>query len=64
MARLFFWQKSALARRWLEFIRLESADDFAAEFAVMAEFLQDELLAHAMLLRDFGPGLGRPMWIR
>jgi hypothetical protein len=35
-------------------------DDFAAEFAVMADSLQDELLAHAVLLRDFGPGLGRP----
>ncbi len=35
-------------------------DDFAAEFTVMAESLQDELLAHAVLLRDFGPGLGRP----
>lgn len=35
-------------------------DDFAAEFAVLAESLQDELLAHALLLRDFGPGLGRP----
>lgn len=35
-------------------------DDFATEFAVLAEPLQDELLAHALLLRDFGPGLGRP----
>ena len=35
-------------------------DDFAAEFAALAESLQDELLAHALLLRDFGPGLGRP----
>jgi hypothetical protein len=35
-------------------------DDFADEFAVLAEPLQDELLAHALLLRDFGPGLGRP----
>lgn len=35
-------------------------DDFAAELAVLAESLQDELLAHALLLRDFGPGLGRP----
>lgn len=35
-------------------------DDFAAEFAGLAESLQDELLAHAVLLRDFGPGLGRP----
>ena len=35
-------------------------DDFAVEFAALAESLQDELLAHALLLRDFGPGLGRP----
>lgn len=35
-------------------------DDFAAEFAALTESLQDELLAHALLLRDFGPGLGRP----
>ncbi|MFA5243196.1 MAG: type II toxin-antitoxin system RelE/ParE family toxin [Sulfuricella sp.] len=35
-------------------------DDFAAEFSLLAESLQDELLAHALLLRDFGPGLGRP----
>jgi hypothetical protein len=35
-------------------------DDFAAEFSALAEALQDELLAHALLLRDFGPGLGRP----
>lgn len=35
-------------------------DDFADEFAALTESLQDELLAHALLLRDFGPGLGRP----
>lgn len=35
-------------------------DDFAKEYSALAESLQDELLAHAMLLRDFGPGLGRP----
>ncbi len=35
-------------------------DNFASEFAGLAESLQDELLAHALLLRDFGPGLGRP----
>jgi hypothetical protein len=35
-------------------------DDFATEFAALAVPLQDELLAHALLLRDFGPGLGRP----
>lgn len=26
----------------------------------MVESLQDELLAHALLLREFGPNLGRP----
>ena len=35
-------------------------DDFALEFAALAAPLQDELLAHALLLKDFGPGLGRP----
>jgi hypothetical protein len=35
-------------------------DEFASEFAALTESLQDELLAHAMLLRDFGPALGRP----
>lgn len=35
-------------------------DDFATEVDALAQPLQDELLAHALLLRDFGPGLGRP----
>lgn len=35
-------------------------DDFDAEFKAFQETLQDELLAHAMLLRDYGPNLGRP----
>jgi len=35
-------------------------DEFDAEFESMKEGLQDELLAHALLLREFGPGLGRP----
>lgn len=35
-------------------------DAFEAEFREMAQSLQDELLAHAVLLREFGPGLGRP----
>lgn len=35
-------------------------DDFSAEFAALDQALQDELLAHAILLRDYGPGLGRP----
>lgn len=35
-------------------------DDFDAEFAALEEGLQDELLAHAKLLEEFGPNLGRP----
>jgi hypothetical protein len=35
-------------------------DDFDGEFASLAEDLQDELLAHAKLLAQFGPSLGRP----
>jgi hypothetical protein len=34
--------------------------DFDAELAALDELLQDELLAHARLLADFGPNLGRP----
>jgi hypothetical protein len=36
-------------------------DAFEAEFAALTEGLQDELLAHAHLLAQFGPNLGRPM---
>ena len=35
-------------------------DAFDAEFQAFAEGLQDELLAHARLLGEFGPRLGRP----
>ena len=35
-------------------------DAFASEFAALGESLQDELLAHVVLLRNFGPALGRP----
>lgn len=35
-------------------------DDFLAEFQAMSDVLQDELLAHARLLQEFGPHLGRP----
>ncbi len=35
-------------------------DEFDADFQEMAEGLQDELLAHALLLQEFGPNLGRP----
>lgn len=33
---------------------------FDLEFRVLKEGLQDELLAHAKLLQEFGPQLGRP----
>ena len=33
---------------------------FEAEFDVLPEAVQDELLAHAHLLEEFGPTLGRP----
>jgi hypothetical protein len=35
-------------------------DDFHTEFGGLDEGLQDELLAHARLLAEFGPNLGRP----
>ena len=35
-------------------------DEFDAEFQEIPEGLQDEILAHALLLRDYGPNLGRP----
>ncbi len=35
-------------------------DTFDAEFQALDEGLQDELLAHAKLLGEFGPNLGRP----
>lgn len=35
-------------------------DAFEAEFQLLPEGLQDELLAHAALLFEFGPNLGRP----
>ncbi len=42
--------------RWLVLFH----DEFDAEFQTFAEGLQDELLAHASLLKEFGPDLGRP----
>ena len=33
---------------------------FIPEFDELAQAIQDELLAHARLLEDFGPTLGRP----
>jgi hypothetical protein len=35
-------------------------DAFDAEFEALEHELQDELLAHAKLLAEFGPNLGRP----
>ena len=35
-------------------------DEFDAEFQCMHEGLQDEILAHALLLKNYGPNLGRP----
>ena len=35
-------------------------DAFDAEFQALDADLQDELLAHAKLLAEFGPNLGRP----
>ena len=35
-------------------------DEFHGEFLDFARGLQDELLAHALLLGKFGPNLGRP----
>lgn len=35
-------------------------DAFDTEFSDLKEDLQDELLAHARLLAEFGPNLGRP----
>lgn len=36
------------------------ADQFEAEFNLLDVAVQDELLAHALLLEKFGPQLGRP----
>ena len=35
-------------------------DNFEKEFGLLAAAVQDEFLSHAILLRDYGPGLGRP----
>jgi hypothetical protein len=35
-------------------------EEFDLEVQQLAEDLQDELLAHAKLLQEFGPQLGRP----
>jgi hypothetical protein len=35
-------------------------ENFEAEFDALDEAVQDEMLAHAKLLEEFGPQLGRP----
>ena len=35
-------------------------DEFEPEFRLLPEALQDELFSHAVLLKQFGPNLGRP----
>ena len=35
-------------------------DEFEPEFDALSEAVQDEMLAHAKLLEQFGPQLGRP----
>jgi hypothetical protein len=35
-------------------------DDFVPEYNALGEEVQDELLAHVELLKQFGPRLGRP----
>jgi hypothetical protein len=42
-------------RRTVEFVA-----EVATEFSALPETVQDELLAHAKLLEQFGPKLGRP----
>lgn len=39
---------------------VEMADEFVSEFTALDQAIQDELLAHAKLLEQFGPTLGRP----
>ena len=36
------------------------AEEFEPEFKALVEAVQDELLARARLLEEFGPQLGRP----
>ncbi len=39
---------------------VEIGDQFEPEFDELPEAVQDEILAHAQLLEQFGPSLGRP----
>ena len=41
---------------------VEIGDEFEPEFDNLPEDVQDEILAHARLLEEFGPQLGRP-WV-
>jgi hypothetical protein len=43
-------------KKWI----VELCAEFETEFPLFPEDVQDELLAHAMLLEEFGPQLGRP----
>ena len=46
-----------MAMKWEVFFH----EEFYKEFKAFDEGLQDELLAHTILVRDFGPNLGRPI---
>ena len=39
---------------------VEIGDEFEPEFKELADDVQTEILAHAQLLQQFGPQLGRP----
>ncbi len=39
---------------------IEISDEFEPEFDALHEDVQDEILAHAHLLQEYGPQLGRP----
>ena len=39
---------------------IEISDEFEPEFDALHEDVQDEILAHAHLLQEYGPRLGRP----
>ena len=39
---------------------VEIGDEFEPEFDALPEDVQDEILAHARLLQEYGPQLGRP----
>ena len=42
--------------RWI----VKFCDEFESEFSALNQLVQDELLAHAQVVREFGPALGRP----